>query len=194
MPTWSNAPGGSGLNFLTAGTFRWPSGVLVTAPLFTNRAPTQGIGRASGCQKRKRPPHQPTQTPHTSDGDAETPVRKGHVQGQTATSIQLTPVPSFPAPPAPKLPSTPSNVSDKQGCSIPFPKYSNLTSSRKLHCQWGEEEHTRKAGMSLGESVTVGRQVSLPIKIINEVRHLQQRGRQSHCEPMVFSASKTMHS
>lgn len=175
MSTWSNASGGSGPNFLTAGTFRWPSGVLVTALLFTNRAPTQVIGRVSGCQRRKRPPNRPAQTPHAADEDAETPVRKGHVQGQTATNIQLpiTPAPSFPTPPAPKLPSTPSNVSDRQGHSIPFRKYSNLTGSRKPHCKWGEEDYKRKAGMSLGGSMTVGRPVSLPITIINEVRHLQ---------------------
>lgn len=36
----------------------------------------------------------------------------------------------------------------------------------------GEEDYKSKAGKSLGGSMTVGRQFSLPIKIINEVRHL----------------------
>lgn len=34
--------------------------------------------------------------------------------------------------------------------------------------------------------MTVGRPLSLPIKIINEVRHLLQLGSQSSCEPAVF--------
>ena len=53
-----------------------------------------------------------------------------------------------------------------------FPKYNSLTSSKKPQCKWGEEDYRSKAGNRLGGGMTVGRQFSLPIKIINEVRRL----------------------
>lgn len=52
-----------------------------------------------------------------------------------------------------------------------FFKYNNLISSKQSHCKWGED-YKSKARKSLGRSMTVGRLLSLPIKIINEVRHL----------------------
>lgn len=52
-----------------------------------------------------------------------------------------------------------------------FLKYNNLTSSKQSHCKWAED-YKSKAGKSLGRSMTVGRLLSLPIKITNEVRHL----------------------
>lgn len=175
-------------DFRSAGTFRRPRNSTAVHRQGANTSHRQRESQ-DGREGRGHPPGRPK--PVTLQMRMRRPQReRGMSKVKTATSTHLTPAPSFPTPPAPKLPSTPSNVSDRQGHSIPFREYSNLTSSRKPHCRWGEEDCTRKAGMSLGRSMTIGRQVSLPIKLINEARHLQQHGRQSHCEPVVFSASK----
>ena len=116
---------------------------------------------------------------------------------------QPTPVPSFPTPLAPKHPSALSNVSDRLGRGTLFPKYNNLsiTSSKKPNCKWGEEDYKSKAGNCLGGGKTVGRQFSLPIKIINEVRLYCSMDAKATVSPRSFqdlgrraSHSKTMHS
>lgn len=69
--------GGSGPNFLNAGTFRWPSDVLITALLFTDREPIQVTGTESqGVRQGRDDPNCPAQTPPTSDEDVEMPGMK----------------------------------------------------------------------------------------------------------------------
>lgn len=114
----------------------------------------------------------PPQTPHASDEDAETQEMKELVQGHTVTEVTANTSIKLPNSSGIQTPFHTMYMNDRLGHGNIFCKYNNLTISKKSNCTWVEKDYKSKSGKSLGRCMAVGRQFSLPIKIINEVRHL----------------------